>query len=144
MFDRNKLNFTTKENPPIEEIERLRSGLRTYNNEVAGETEYYSLSHFVEDEKGELVGGVYGKVGWGWLYIDLLWVASSYRGKGLGSHLMALIEAEANERGVFNYHLATGSFQAPEFYKKLGYEVCGQIDDLPVGYTNYFLKKSDA
>ena len=28
-----------------------------------------------------------------------------------------------------------------EFYKKQGYQVFGQLDDIPPGYTSFFLKK---
>lgn len=142
-MDGNKLKFTSKENPTSEEIDRLRTGLRAYNQEAAGQGNRYSLFHSIENEQGKLVGGIYGKVGWEWLYIDLLWVEESYRGKGFGTQLMNSIEKEANKKGIFRYHIATSSFQAPEFYKKLGYEVCGQIEDLPPGFTNYFLKKTD-
>jgi hypothetical protein len=38
-------------------------------------------------------------------------------------------------------YLDTFSFQAPDFYKKLGYEVFGELQDFPHGHQRYFMKK---
>lgn len=35
----------------------------------------------------------------------------------------------------------TFGFQAPDFYKHLGYEVYGIVEDFPEGYDHYFLVK---
>ncbi|GAQ00024.1 hypothetical protein NIES2104_65890 [Leptolyngbya sp. NIES-2104] len=35
----------------------------------------------------------------------------------------------------------TFSFQAPEFYQKLGYTVFGELPDFPIGHRRLFLKK---
>jgi len=56
---------------------------------------------------------------------------------------MKSIEKEAHRRKIYSYHLSTASFQAPVFYQKLGYQICGEIKDLPPNYTTYFLKKQD-
>ena len=47
----------------------------------------------------------------------------------------------AQERGAFGATLETHSFQAPEFYAKLGYSVFGRIDDYPPGHAKLFLSK---
>ena len=39
-------------------------------------------------------------------------------------------------------HLDTMSWQAPEFYKKHGYEVIGILPDIPSGNQKYLLMKS--
>ena len=36
----------------------------------------------------------------------------------------------------------TYSFQQPEFYEKLGYQIFGQLNDFPEGHVKYFMKKS--
>ena len=139
----NKLNFTAKENPSAEEINELRMSLRAFNQEVAGEYERTDLIQQVRNDSGKLVGGVYGTISWDWLYIDLLWVDESQRGTGLGSKLLQMIEQTANEHNVYRYRLSTTSYQALDFYKKMGYEVCGEINDLPPGHINYFLIKTE-
>lgn len=139
----NNLTFTSKENPGSDEIDELRMSLRAFNNKFAGEYERISLIHQVRDSEGALLGGAYGYISWGWLYIDLLWVDDSLRGTGMGTRLIREIEKLANEKDVYCYYLGTTSFQALDFYKKMGYQVCGEIEGLPPGHTNYFLKKTD-
>lgn len=139
----NNLTFTSKENPGSDEIDELRMSLRAFNNKFTGEYERTSLIHQVRNSEGTLLGGAYGYISWGWLYIDLLWVDDSLRGTGMGTRLIKEIEKLANEKDVYCYYLGTTSFQALDFYKKMGYQVCGEIEGLPPGHTNYFLKKTD-
>ena len=77
----------------------------------------------MEDENGNLIGGIYGKIAWNWLYIDLLWVHPNHRNNGFGTQLIKAIEKEAQKSSVYSYHLRTTSFQAPIFYQKLGYQL---------------------
>ncbi|MGW7051819.1 GNAT family N-acetyltransferase [Streptomyces sp. NPDC054887] len=91
---------------------------------------------------GELAAGLDGFT-WGhWLHVQLLWVADAHRGAGLGSRLLARAESAAREeRGCRYARLETWDFQAPEFYRKLGYEVAGRVEDYPPGVTEYILTK---
>ncbi len=50
-------------------------------------------------------------------------------------------ELEARQRGARCAYLDTFSFQAPDFYKKQGYEVFGELRDFPEGHRRYFLRK---
>jgi hypothetical protein len=34
------------------------------------------------------------------------------------------------------------SFQAPDFYRKLGYEEFGRLDDFPPGHSRLFFRKN--
>jgi GNAT superfamily N-acetyltransferase len=90
-----------------------------------------------------IVGGVVGELSWGWLYVDLLWVDAGYRGYGNGADLMTSLEQEALRLGVPNIFLATTSFQAEPFYKRMGYEVFGTLENRPPGYEYFYLKKCD-
>ena len=53
------------------------------------------------------------------------------------------MEQYAQSKGITHYHLETTSFQALPFYQKQGYEVFGQLPDMPPGHISYFLKKQD-
>ena len=138
----NKLKFTAKENPSSEEIEELRTGLRSYNDQFNEGYPRKKIIHQVRNEEEKLVGGIYGEVSWGWLYIELLWVDDSVRGSGLGSKLIKNIELSADNYNVSGYYLSTTTFQARNFYEKMGYEVCGEIEGFPPGHSNYFMKKT--
>lgn len=93
-------------------------------------------------EEGEYLGGLIGETLWGYLHVRLLSVDQALRGRGLGRRLMEAAHAEAQRRGCHGAYLDTFSFQAPDFYQKLGYEIYGKLDDFPQGYCRYFLRCS--
>ncbi|MFF4960393.1 GNAT family N-acetyltransferase [Streptomyces sp. NPDC001222] len=94
------------------------------------------------DAAGELAGGLAGHTWTAWLHVDYLWVDGRRRGAGLGSRLLAEAERMAREeRGCTAARLETWDFQAPEFYKKQGYDVVCVIPDYPPGITEYTLTK---
>lgn len=54
---------------------------------------------------------------------------------------MRAAEREAIARGCHVAMLSTFSFQAPDFYQRLGYEAFVLLDGCPVGHKKYFLKE---
>lgn len=90
----------------------------------------------------EYLGGLIGETLWGYLHVRLLSVDKGLRGRGFGRQLMEAAHTEARQRGCHGAYLDTFSFQAPDFYQKLGYEIYGKLDDFPQGYCRYFLRRS--
>ncbi len=92
-----------------------------------------SFGIFIQDTKDKSIkGGVMGSIymaetkGIPCGNIDFLWVEDSLRkgdtqNKGLGKILMEEAETLFRQQGAKYAQTATWSFQAPEFYKKLGY-----------------------
>ncbi|HET6446396.1 MAG TPA: GNAT family N-acetyltransferase, partial [candidate division Zixibacteria bacterium] len=74
--------------------------------------------------------------------IHCLWVSERLRDQGIGSRLVLAIEQEAAERGGSTAITNTYSFQAPEFYAKLGYETFGIIPGFGNRFQKYFLRKN--
>jgi ribosomal protein S18 acetylase RimI-like enzyme len=69
-------------------------------------------------------------------------VAESLRRKNLGKALIEKAEAEARKRGVGNVFLDSFTFQAPKFYRKLGYREFGRLKDFPVGHDRIWMTKA--
>lgn len=132
----------TLDNDPSEaDIEAVHNALVGFNRKVAGPTTPQKVAVFVRDQEGNIIGGVTGLTHYQWLLVNLLWLREDVRGHGLGTTLMQMIEAEAIRRGCFAAKLDTNSFQALDFYLKLGYNVFGQVEDYPPGFTHYYLHK---
>ena len=131
-------NIEKSEKP---EWEIIGGGISEYNESMAGDDHGKNLSYVVKDENGKVVGGVIGATYWNWLYINLMWLREDLRGQGFGAQLLLKAEEEGRQRGAEYSYLDTFSFQAPGFYKKLGYEVFGALDDFPTGHQRYFMKK---
>ncbi|WP_031025164.1 GNAT family N-acetyltransferase [Streptomyces sp. NRRL WC-3725] len=94
------------------------------------------------DTAGALAGGLVGHTWTTWLHVTYLWVDAAHRGTGLGTRLLAEAERIATtDRGCTASRLETWDFQAPEFYRKQGYEVVCVIPDYPPGITEYTLTK---
>jgi GNAT superfamily N-acetyltransferase len=86
-------------------------------------------------------GGLTARIGFGWMFVELLFVPERLRGQGIGRQLMEQAEVVARERGCIGIHLDTFTFQAPGFYQKLGYAVLGEIANYPPGSSRFFLYK---
>ena len=89
-----------------------------------------------------MVGGLWGRTAYEWLFVELLFVPESLRGRGVGAELMLRAEAEAIARGCHGAWLDTFAFQARRFYERLGYSCFGELNDYPVGSALYFMKKA--
>lgn len=120
---------------------QLIKGLTRFNDSAAGKSKYKSLTLSLRQGQ-EIVGGLAGYTWMNWLFVDLLWIADKYRGKGLGKSLIMKAETEAKKRGARNSYLSTFSFQAPGFYKKLGYREFGKQKGFPAGHTRFWLQKA--
>jgi hypothetical protein len=54
---------------------------------------------------------------------------------------METTEIEARRRGCRNAYLDTFSYQAPQFYERLGYVAFGTLQDYPPGHQRVFMNK---
>ncbi|MEH7505965.1 GNAT family N-acetyltransferase [Neobacillus drentensis] len=127
-----------------EDSDYLRKKVIEYNLKSLSDEEKTpseNISFVVKNEKEEIVGGVTATTFWHHLHVDFLWVSEEYRHEGYGSKLMKHIEEFAIEKECRLINLDTFSFQAPNFYKKLGYKVIGVSEDHPKGHNQYYLEK---
>lgn len=134
--------ITREDKPEKDDIKVLQNGLSEFGTETVGATWSRDIAFYLRDAAGEIIGGVYGNFGsFGWVYVDTLWISPDARGKGLGRSLMERIESEGFANGCTAAFLNTFSFQAPEFYKKLGYETFGELNNFPGEHKKIFLRK---
>lgn len=122
--------------------EYIRQQVVEFNGEKLAEsvkTPLEKVAFVIEEE--EVIGGISGTLFWQHLHIDFLWVEEKMRRHGYGRKLLQQIESLAEEKECRLILLDSFSFQAPGFYLKEGYEICGKVEDHPEGHTQYFLQK---
>ena len=127
--------------PSAEDVRFLEDRLYDFNCAATGITDGQWLAFFLRDAGGEIAAGLHGTTWGGCCKVRLVWVREDLRGRGLGSSLLLAAEAEALRRRCTQIVLSTHSFQAPAFYRKLGFEVIGTLDDYPSGYSQVLLRK---
>ncbi len=116
--------------------------LRAYNLSHTGEMAFETVGVLLRDPvTQDVVGGLYGKISYGWMFIELLSVPDSMRAQGMGTRLMLAAEEAALLKGCVGIWLDTFSFQAPGFYRKLGFSEFGHMADYPPGHQRYFFQK---
>jgi GNAT superfamily N-acetyltransferase len=114
------------------------------HSKAIGKSFTSELVLFEAHEDGLYLGGVAARIfpDLRWAFVELLAVAEEGRGKGIGGQLMARFEEEARLRGMDGIWLDTFSFQAPDFYRRLGYSEFGRIDGYPEnGARHFFVKR---
>ena len=137
-MDESSYVIVSADEPPWDII---GGGINEYNKQHGGEEHGKSLCFVLKGPDQAILGGVIGDTYWNWLFINLMWLKEEFRGHGYGHQLLELAEEEARKRGAKHAYLDTFSFQAPEFYKKYGYRIFGELKDFPEGHTRYFMTK---
>lgn len=120
----------------------IDEGLAQFNEERAGYRDARALAVLaLRGDDEEVVGGLIGRTSMGLLFIDLVYLPPDLRGAGVGSQLLEMAENEARARKCSAAVLYTVTFQAPEFYKQLGYREVGRIECAPPGHTRICMTK---
>ena len=96
---------------------------------------------FAAEEDGNILGVITGRAYYNEVHIGDLIVASSVRKGGIGSKLVRAVEDNYRGKGYDKITLTTFGFQAPDFYKKLGYEIEFVREDKEPKLSKYFLAK---
>jgi GNAT superfamily N-acetyltransferase len=100
------------------------------------------LNVVVCDAAGTIVGGLIAETEFQWLKISIMAVAQHLRRRGIGRQLVALAEQEAKARGCRHAYLDTMDYQAPNFYRQLGYQLVGTLENWDShGHAKLFFTK---
>jgi GNAT superfamily N-acetyltransferase len=135
------LNLKLCEAPTGDIREAILEPLTAYNAEHGYPANPQLVAIKLTDDSGTIVGGLWGKTVYDWLFIEYLIVPASLRGRKIGSRLMAMAEDIALQRSCVGSWLTTFPFQAPAFYEKLGYERFGSLENSPGENVRIFLRK---
>ena len=119
----------------------IHEGFTEYGKQC-GVTLNYDEFCFAAEDGGKIIGVITGRAYYDEVHIGDLIVEEEYRGTGLGSRLVRAAEDAYRGKGYDVVTLTTFGFQAPEFYKKLGYEVEFIRESREAKLNKYFLKKN--
>jgi len=108
-----------------------------FNIQATGFNDGRPFAGVVRDEAENVVAAINGHTWGGCCHVVHLWVHEQMRRHGHGSALLRSAEEEAIRRGCKRVLLLTHSFQAPEFYERLGYVRIATIPNYPQGHAQY-------
>ena len=115
-------------------IEFIEDGLsEDFYVKIGEEFDKYALKHglvcdftpfaFLAKEDDKIIGAITGNAYYEEVHVADLLVLEEYRNKHIGSKLLETVYDHFKDKGYEHINLTTYRFQAPEFYKKYGYEV---------------------
>ena len=110
------------------------------NNDVALNFEEYWF--VAEDDSGEVIGTITGRAYYNEVHIGDLIIDKRFRGQDIGTKLVRAVEEEYRNKCYDKITLTTFGFQAPEFYKKLGYSLEFVREDKDPKLSKYFYCKA--
>ena len=121
-----------------EDVDFIEKALRQQNRLEAPSTqskEPVKYNLVIKDSGGNVVGGVITTIYRYSMYVETLWIDEKFRKYGYGKKLMIQAEETARAHGCTMMQLDTFNYQAPEFYKKLGFVQYGEL-----GYKEGFIR----
>jgi GNAT superfamily N-acetyltransferase len=116
--------------------------MMTYNESRTGPSGFAPLAVTLDDgDSGQLIGGLWGRTVYEWLFVEFLFVPEHLRGRGIGTTLLRTAEQEALARECIGVCLDTFDFNAPGFYRKHGYEVIAALESPRRGFKRHIFSK---
>jgi GNAT superfamily N-acetyltransferase len=124
--------------PTAEELALIDDGLSAFNESRFPPE--VPIGVFLE-QHGRILGGLLGTTALGVLWITDIWLEREMRGRRLGSRLIANAEQYAMAGGCRAACAGVFGFQAPQFFRKCGYQT---LFSIPVGtrHRYEFLRKA--
>lgn len=130
--------------PPADEMRPVHGGFHEFCVRNAGEEMCYPsvpLSLALRDESGRVVGGLSAFPTVRNMVLEAIWVDERFRRTGQGRRLLLEAERIAKEAGCSAVSTHCLSFQAPEFFHRVGYSTYGRVDVAVDGHTEHLLIK---
>ena len=122
--------------------EFINKGFDNYATQSGVSPSFKGFCFIAENSLGNIIGAITGKTLYNEVHISDLIVDENYRKSGLGSKLVSIVEDTYRDCGYNEITLTTFEFQAPEFYKKLGYNIEFTRENENPKLKKYFFKKN--
>jgi len=136
-----EVDLVVDNNPDPAHVRLLEDQVYEFGMHATGIADGEYLALFLRGADGKVAGGAYGWTWGGTCYIRYLFVPEKMRNQGHGTRIMGLVEREAARRRCEQIVLETHDFQAPDFYRKLGFAVVSAIDNYPRGHRYLLMVK---
>ncbi len=101
----------------------IHNGFTRYGERNDVDLHYDDFCFVVESSDGAIIGAITGRAYYNEVHIEDLIIDEGCRRIGLGRRLVDAVEDTYRDQGYTVVTLSTFGFQAPGFYKKLGYSV---------------------
>ena len=119
----------------------IYDGFRLHSIAMTGHDGKNDLIAFVAMDKQDFAGAVAVAVFWGALHIKYVYVTEKYRDQGLGTRLMEYAFLYGKKNQCPFAFLETMSFQALEFYERLGFSLEFTRTGFSHGTSFHYLRK---
>lgn len=116
------MNIEFEIDPNEKDVQTIYDGLVGFNEPTFGALKVEDYACFIRNDDGKILGGATGGIVGEVALLKYFWIDDSLRGQGQGRQVFELLEVEFRKRNVSEIHLDTYSFQAPDFYIKLGFK----------------------
>lgn len=113
----------------------------SYGEQNHVDLNFNEFCFIAENDDGKLVGVITGRAYYNEVHIGDLIIQKAHRKCGYGSKLVSAVEEAFQNAGYDKITLTTFGFQAPAFYKKLGYKVEFIREDKNPKLSKYFFSK---
>lgn len=101
---------------------KMEHGLKDYETSHGINVDYKPFALVLFNEKNEPIGVLEAFSSYSSIHIVNLWIDVACRDKGYGRLLIAELEMLNKNKGFDNINTVTCAFQAPDFYRKCGFE----------------------
>ncbi|MCH4566274.1 GNAT family N-acetyltransferase [Bacillus sp. ES1-5] len=114
-----------------------QGGVIDYNIQPPGYSSVEMMKYSIEEldcykviMDGKIIGGIIVTIsGKSYGRIDRIFVEPVYQGKGIGSHVIKLIEEEYPSIRIWDLETSSRQINNHHFYKKMGYEIIFKSED---------------
>jgi GNAT superfamily N-acetyltransferase len=138
---RETMNFILSDVADPEAEKAIRDPLVAYNLARFGESDKRELIITIRDDENTVTGGLVGHTARGWLYVQLLFIPETMRGRGTAPKLLAMAEEEARKRGCMGAYIDTMNPDALRTYERYGFTKIGSLGPLSSGQSITWLEK---